>query len=718
MESTARLVRLCTAGALLGVAAHVVGKAARDALFVATFPAQALPWVFLGTALASGVAVAIYGRLQARHAPRVVSPVLALVVAASLVPLWLWLRTGSVAAIALLYVWVTVAGALVISAFWALVSELFDVRSARKTIGRLTIASSVGGLLGAVATHWLVVPLGSRGLLVPLVGINLSIAFVLRRMAIVAPARSERPAEGRPLRAGISAVATDRYLGGIAGLVAVTGVAGTLGDFLLKSGAAAAIPDETSLTEFFATYHGVVGAVTLGVQLLLARPLLQRRGMAASLAVLPIVLFLGAAGLFVLPPIVAAVALRGGETSARNSFHRAAYELLFVPVRAEVKRVAKVVVDTFVERLADALGALLLIAIVALGWEQSAPGAVIAVLGVIAITLLPAIRRGYVASLTDNLVNHAGVLDADMSRVVESDATARHTLKLSLGEPISQKKRTAREIVAAGGTLVVGAPAVDASSAVIRALRSSDEETVKRALEAWDGDRRSLPFVVPLLARDELFEAVLDALSRHVDRHAGALADELCDGASPLELRKRIPRVLARTTSPRGLVGLDQALADESFSVRYHAARALRGLASRGVAIDEAPIWRALRRDVAEALPLWEAQRLIDEGVQEEDLPLHDVVKRRGAAGLRHVFNLLALVFDPEPVDLAYRALVGRDESLRGVALEYLEHVLPADLRAGLWPYVGDSLSAVAPVSRRAVHEVLAELRREGPAVP
>ena len=54
------------------------------------------------------------------------------------------------------------------------------------------------------------------------------------------------------------------------------------------------------------------------------------------------------------------------------------------------------------------------------------------------------------------------------------------------------------------------------------------------------------------------------------------------------------------------------------------------------------------------------------------------------------MFTVLSVVLEREPLQLAYRALATDDESLRGTGLEYLENVIPADIREALWPYLGD----------------------------
>ena len=59
--------------------------------------------------------------------------------------------------------------------------------------------------------------------------------------------------------------------------------------------------------------------------------------------------------------------------------------------------------------------------------------------------------------------------------------------------------------------------------------------------------------------------------------------------------------------------------------------------------------------------------------------------------GLAHVFRMLGLVLPAEPLRVALHAVQTDDASLRGVALEYLEGILPPDVRAQLWPLLDES---------------------------
>jgi len=77
-----------------------------------------------------------------------------------------------------------------------------------------------------------------------------------------------------------------------------------------------------------------------------------------------------------------------------------------------------------------------------------------------------------------------------------------------------------------------------------------------------------------------------------------------------------------------------------------------------------------------------------------------------------HVFNLLALALEREPVRIAARAFGTDDAYMRGTALEYLETVLPARLFAALQPLL--AAAGPPPARHRPAAEVRADLIRAG----
>jgi hypothetical protein len=194
-----------------------------------------------------------------------------------------------------------------------------------------------------------------------------------------------------------------------------------------------------------------------------------------------------------------------------------------------------------------------------------------------------------------------------------------------------------------------------------------------------------VPYVISLLARDDISSLAVSTLRRVVDTETGQLVDTLIDpGASPV-IRRRLPQVLAGSRSPIAIAGLLQALDDSEFEVRFRSAGAL--MRSR----ETHPDWVIPRETVFDAA-LREARR-------SRPLLEHDASTTGDHRLLELVFRILSLTFDPEPLKLAQRAFRSDDPQLRGTALEYLETVLPADVLQELRPVFGARFAA--PSSRR-----------------
>jgi AAA family ATP:ADP antiporter len=106
-------------------------------------------------------------------------------------------------------------------------------------------------------------------------------------------------------------------------------------------------------------------------------------------------------------------------------------------------------------------------------------------------------------------------------------------------------------------------------------------------------------------------------------------------------------------------------------------------------AIAREPVLAAVKREVRLERRLWEHKHPLEIAEDAGEADFSDAFLRdRTSRALEHVFAILSLIFEREPMRLALRALSGDDETLRGTALEYLEQVLPADLKAPLWPFL------------------------------
>jgi hypothetical protein len=701
-ERGAIVFALAAAG--LSVAGYVLAKAVRDALYLATFPVERLPYFVLATGALSAFLVGAYTRLNARFGPHRVVPALAIVTAASMPPLWIAVRSGSPIAIAGLFAWTTISGTLLTSGFWAVLAERFDPRRARKIFGWMGVATTVGGLAGGFGANLLLHEVEAETLLLVLGGSCLLFAFAMLRVGRATKHRedeSEGPvarmapparAPSGGLTSGVREVLSTSYLRDIALLIGLGTVAAGVADYMLKDVAVKSLSGKRELAEFFSLFHGSVGAVTLVVQVLIARPLVHRRGVGAALAALPRWLVAGAIGVIAVPGLWSAAMLRGGENAVRNSFHRSGYELLFVPLAPASKRIVKPILDTLLERFADAISAALILVLVSM-FHLSAPRLAIAVfvLAAAQLVVIPRVRRGYVATLSQNLAARAVELD-EIADAIDDDATAREAVRSTLLDMRAEDLRKSM-VESELGLSMMRSLEIDLPDAIQAARKASAASPAQARPAARLFEDPMIQIVADLangeavlakkaLERWDLHRDATRVLARAGDRFAGSLADHLDDPDEPFDVRRRLPRALAACQSQKAIGALTRALRDGRFEVRYQAATALeRIVAHAGKRPAEHTVWTVIREEVKKSRAVFEAQRVLDD---EDDGELAGVVERRGAHSLRHVFRLLGLVLDPKPLALAYRAVVGDDRQFYGVGLEYLENVLPKDVKKAL----------------------------------
>jgi hypothetical protein len=103
------------------------------------------------------------------------------------------------------------------------------------------------------------------------------------------------------------------------------------------------------------------------------------------------------------------------------------------------------------------------------------------------------------------------------------------------------------------------------------------------------------------------------------------------------------------------------------------------------------------------------------DAVEGADL-VDEVLRERASHVMTHVATLLGLVLPQQSVRLAFRALYTEDAKLRGVALEYLDSVLPKGLREQFaaqieGPVVRPEKAGAAP------EEALSNLMDESPSI-
>jgi len=696
------------------IAQQVAGKAIRDSLFLSLWPAENLPLVMAASAAFSVIVVLGFTRLVVRHSPARVVP--ALFAIHALIYAGEWALAGVDAGIAAVSVYLhsTAVGATVISGFWSVINERFDPHTAKRFISRIAGGATAGGVVGGIVAWQAGQVLELSTMLIVLTGANLACAFGIRR-ASMASGGAGRRGHDLEAKSGWHVMRDVPYLRHVALLVVTATMVEACVDYVFKAEAKAAFSAPQLIT-FFSIFHAVVSTVTFALQTGLARHSLQRLGLTGTVASLPVTNIVGAVVALLVPGAWPLAALRGATMAVENSLYRSGYELLYTPLTALRKRPTKTLIDVGADRLGSVLGSVAALLVIWGAPHHVRLTLLVAAVAMATLSIVVAglLHRGYVAALADSL--RAGSLTLNPELV--ADSTTRRTLTdtaMALDrQRLLEQIAVLREEASASGRLpaVAGAgpekegrpgpepmdragpdPVVDEVAAAVAALRSGHVKRVRQVFADFRADYPAelVPSTIELLARDDLHHQVIEILRRIAPLHIGQLCDALLDPTVDFAIRRRVPRVLSHCATQRSVDGLLAALKDGRFEVRYRSGLALFQITAKlpGLHIDREQILAAALAEAERGEHVWRSQKLLDTSFDEGEGPFLDGSDRVGKS-LEHVFTILSLVLEREPLQLAYRALAMDDETLRGTGLEYLENVVPGDIRAALWPYLGD----------------------------
>ncbi|HEX5031121.1 MAG TPA: hypothetical protein VFX78_06665 [Candidatus Eisenbacteria bacterium] len=720
-RDTRSFLLAASVAAVAMIAYQVGAKATRDAFFLSMYPVRYLPAMVAVTSAAS-LALA-YGSTRALSAwgPERLIPTAFLVSGLLMLVEWGVSFVAPGPASILLYAHYGCLGALLVSGFWQFMNERFDPRSAKRQLGRITAAATVGGLLGGFVASQIAGALPLTTMIPILAAFHFVCAAAIARVAstshpITGVRGPETPTPREEHLNPHAVVARTPYIRGLINLVLLATISEGLIDLVLKGRASLAMSEQGSLLRFFAYFYTATSLVTVLVQTSLSRWVLERLGPARSAAALPGGVAIASATAAAIPGLGPTIAARAVESVLSNSLFRAGYEVLFTPVPQREKRAIKSLADVGTARAGDIIAAGLAQAVLLVGLEGRQGTVLLFMASAISTAgffLAWGLHRGYVSALARGLVSRAVQLDIQDVQ----DATTRSTVLQTLGPlALSQILQVPRSDAVAPGSTASLRVEADGEAAVelarIRDLHSRDVPRVRRALAAVRIDGTLATHVIPLLAWDEVASDALSALRRATPDAIGALEDSLLDPEVEFTIRRRIPLVLATFQDPRAVQALLGGLRDPRFEVRYRCGRGLAHLAELKATLTVPPdeAFAAVLREVLAGSGVWESRKVLDRMDDDSWSPVMDeVLKDRANRSLEHVFTLLALALPRQPLKIAFKGLHATDPLLRGTALEYLETTLPPDIRKALWPYLEDNRPRRAGPAR-APDQVLNDL--------
>ena len=713
-----RNVTLSFFGAFLVIAFATLARSLREAFYLTEFPVETLPYITAAVAVLSVPTVGYFARTLAHQNPRRVLAALLVLLSAGLAVFALLALVPGMAAYTKVatvafYLWTALGTLLATSGFWVLTAEYYAVRGAKRLFGLIGAGGTAGAMVMGNLLIWLTQVIDTEWLAAGLVGLLLlflATQLMLPKLDVPHVAEAE---SGSQMRESVKTIQSSPHLRAIALIVFAVAVATTLLDYQFKEAARAIIQSPEGLTSFFGAFYGWTGAAALVIQLLVAARFLAGAGIAWTLAILPLTLMLGSVGMLIAPSLALVTMVRGGDNSLRKSLYRSGLEVTYVPVPSLQRRKTKTFIDTVVDSVGEGLGAGIIFLWVTLpGLPSRYLSAFIILISAWMLLLSRRMGRQYFSTVTDEL-RDSGSTTAKAGlegRDLLSGTFTRLDIKSLLVE-----EGVADEV----GDEQMEEPAEATVDSIAQRLASRDLRIVARTLEdTVEWDENHIPDITRMLARDQLFDRVVLALLTAGDVAVPSLIQFLRDESTDFVIRRRIPRVLARMGGPEADAALLEALSANRFEVRDRSAIALVRRRRRDLPVSEleseSAVWAAIRAEVGRDRPVWELQKLLDDTESGEDDLVSQRIGARGELSLEHTFRLLTLVLEPKVVQAAFHGVMTDDENLKSFSLEYLEQVLPTDIRSNLWPFIGDVSEYKRDKSLRSLDDVVSDLMETG----
>lgn len=501
-ERAVTLAMFCSV--LIVITVLTIVKSVRQALFLQSFGAASLPYVYLMIAAISGLIATLYQRFSQNtliHRAVIATHVVVIV---NLIFFRALLSLNWEPLTYILYIWVAVYGILSTAQFWAFANYLYDPRQAKRIFAILGVGATAGGIVGGYITQYGATILGTENLMllcVVLLAVCIALTWYLwrsRKESILEAAKTKRYKKARDegTDGSFKLIWESRYLKLIMAIIAVSIVISTVVDNQFSFVVEENIPTKDEKTAFFGQFFTYLGWAAFITQFLFTGRLLRRFGVAYTMLILPLATFLGS-GLFVLMPLLSTgLIVKIADGSFRYTTHKAALELLYLPVPIAVKNRTKTFIDVFTDRFSKGIAAIIVILVTSvLGLHYTVLSWIMMALSLSWIIMTYIVRREYVAAFRDSLLRRR--VDSDALTINPSDPAVVSALADSLerdgGVALQNTLQLVTGIQSPGLVKALvdrahdGAPAI-ATAALDRLLEQDDTSIASRVADLIDGD--------------------------------------------------------------------------------------------------------------------------------------------------------------------------------------------------------------------------------------
>ena len=264
-------------------------------------------------------------------------------------------------------------------------------------------------------------------------------------------------------------------------------------------------------------------------------------------------------------------------------------------------------------------------------------------------------------------------------------------------------------------------PASALHTSLIPLLRDADQTVAKAALRsaAQVKPMEALPTIISAFLRNEIAGEAGDTLTHYGPPVLPVLDRAYADPTQPVELRRRLPRVVGAIGGVDAVAWLMSRLDESDRVARYHIVKALNKLRARDASLffDPLQIERRLLIEIREHDHLLTMRQYpLPADSDPSSRLFKQAVAERMEDNLKLIFRLLGLLFSIKEIHAAYYGVTSDDARVRDHAIEFLDSALPARLKQPLMPLIDrraletETKAAVFPSGRTTLIDMLTEV--------
>jgi AAA family ATP:ADP antiporter len=434
----------------LATLALIVSQIVAETLFLSAYGGDVLVYIYMVNGVGAVAAGSAYGWLQGKGRAGMFEMVMVMLFAMLFAMIWIGIDGAPPWMLIVLMVFAEIFGTLIILQAWNTNGALLTSRQAKRLMPLISGFGTVAGILSGVLVGSLAGPLGTVnliGLVIVALMIMTALAYPLaKRLCIsmerIAPGPRSEPGPKR-IGAGALAVLGNRHIQVILAMTAVATLTSMLVDYQFKVFSQAHFTvdgalEKDRLSSFYGQLQIVISTLALVLQFGMASRVLERFGIAMTLALLPAVILTGAFGIVlgIGSYFAAATLSRSGDKVLKFSLYGSTNQMLFMALPEHLQKAARTLSNAIVRPATFILAGVLLIVVTqGAGMNDAAVGWLTGAMALIWIVLSVTAERGYLMSMLNVLAQNRIQFHTDQIEITDPEAIAQVRAQFANPDP-------------------------------------------------------------------------------------------------------------------------------------------------------------------------------------------------------------------------------------------------------------------------------------------